>query len=306
MWCIKLEIHLNDHHILYFFDKRVPPAATITPGSTVIFDTLDTSSGCIKNQADLIAYMENRDPDKVNPVTGPVKVEGAEVGDTITVTIEDILLKPPGFIRTFALKDSMGALKEEFSDPQGSIATMEENHLVLDFGIKIPVSPMVGTIGVAPAGEPVSTLEPGDHGGNLDLNEVCKGATVHLPVLVPGGMVALGDIHASMGDGEICGTGVEMGASVRTKIRLNKGIHYPRPWIEYPDKWVSYGHGETLEESVKQAVSDMVNLLQGILKISGTEAYMLVSACGHVGIGQSCFGPIHSTAKVTMEKRSYK
>lgn len=297
-----MEIRLNEKNILYAFDKNVPPAAIIPPGSTVVFDTLDTSSGVIKNNADLKAYIKSRNPDRVNPVTGPVEVEGAELGDTITVTIEDISLKSPGFIRTFDLNDSMGVLKNRFPDHQTSLVSVNKNNLLLDFGVKIPVKPMIGTIGVAPAGNPVRTLDPGTHGGNMDMNEVCKGATVYLPVLVPGGMVSLGDVHASMGDGEICGTGVEISSTVTTKIGLINGRKYPRPWIELPGKWVSYGHGETLEEAVEQAVSDMVNLLQDFLGITGPEAYMLISACGNVGVGQSCFGPICRTAKVIMEK----
>src|SRR5699024_2115848 len=103
-----------------------------------------------------------------------------------------------------------------------SIALIENNSIFFDFGIKIPVRPMIGTIGVAPSKEPVSTLYPGDHGGNMDLNEIHIGSIVYLPVFVRGALLSLGDIHASMGDGEVTGTGVEIGATIHTQIELIK------------------------------------------------------------------------------------
>jgi amidase len=302
MGLIYMAIHLGDDCLIYAFDATARPAATIQPGTTVTFDTLDTSSGVIKSREDVTRYMEIRDPKRVNPATGPVWVEGAEPGDTISVTIEDIILKSPGHVRTFRPQDAMGVLVNRFPDIHITMASVEDQRVTLDFGITIPARPMVGVIGVAPAGEAITTIHPGDHGGNMDIKEIRIGSTVHLPVLVPGGLVSLGDIHANMGDGEVTGTGIEICANVRTRIALIKGKSRPRPWIELPETWISYGHGATLEEAVEQATSDMADILQDFLGITGPEAYMLISACADVGIGQSCAGSIHRTAKVMMQK----
>ena len=144
---------------------------------------------------------------------------------------------------------------------------------------------MIGTIGVAPT-EPITTLSSGVHGGNLDTTDIRPGSKVFLPVLVEGALFGVGDVHATMGDGEVCGTGIECGAEVTIRLDLLKGYTIPRPRIETKNEWMSVASAEGLEKAIKLALLDMVSWLQAEHNLSDEEAYVLVSLVGDVRIGQ--------------------
>jgi amidase len=290
---------IPETNIIYAFDRTAPPAVEIDVGDEVVFATLDTSSGIIKSRENVAHFAAVRRSDRVNPATGPVWVRSAEPGDELLVEIREIRLISPGCVRILTM---MGVLHGEVEAPRAIMAEVAGDRLRLDIGLEIAVRSMVGVIGTAPEGEPVSTLLPGSHGGNMDLKECRPGATVHLPVRVPGALLALGDVHASMGDGEVTGTGVEICAEVTVRVDLNKGAARPRPWLTLPDAWVSYGHAPALEEAVRMATRDMTEILCVQLGIGKEDAYMLISACGDAGIGQACAGDFDRTARVVMPR----
>jgi amidase len=296
-----MSLRISSSHLVYAFDRTTPPAAQVDPGAEVIFETLDTSSGVIKSREDVPHYAAIRRSDRVNPATGPLWVRGAEPGDELRVEIRSIYLISPGCVRILTM---MGLLRGEVQAPDAMMAEAVGDRLVLDIGLEIPARPMVGVIACAPTGDPVSTFHAGPHGGNMDLKECRPGAIVHLPVRVPGALLALGDVHANMGDAEITGTGVEICAEVSVRIELVKGAARARPWITLPDAWVSYGHAPTLEEAIRVATRDMIEILGNQIGVSREEAYMLISACGDVGIGQHCAGEIDRTARVIMPRLS--
>ena len=292
-------IHIPESKVIYAFDRAATPVAEIEAGDEVIFATLDPSAGFIKSHEDIATFAKSRRADRVNPATGPVWIHGAEPGDEIRVQILDIQLRSPGWVR---MPDTMGMLRGEVDTSRSLMATVRGDRLVTHLGIDLPVRPMVGVIGTAPAGDPVGTLHPGPHGGNMDLKECRPGATVHLPVWVPGGLLALGDVHATMGDAEVTGTGVEICAAVTVRVELAKGVARARPWLSLPDAWVSYGHAMVLEDAIRMATRDMTEILGVQLGLSKEDAYLLISACGDVGIGQACAGNIECTARVVMPR----
>jgi amidase len=294
-----VSLRISTEHVVYAFDRTTAPVATIDPEDEVIFETLDTSSGRIKSREDVATYAAVRRADRVNPATGPVWIRGAEPGDEVCVEIHAIDLHSPGCVRILTM---MGLLYGEVEAPRAIMAEVRDDRLLLDIGLEIPLRPMVGVIGTAPAGDAVGTQYPGAHGGNIDLKEYAPGAIVHLPVWVPGGLVALGDVHATMGDAEVTGTGVEICATVRTRIGLAKGAARSRPWLTLPHAWVSYGYAATLEEATRMATRDMTEILSKQLGVGKEEAYMLISACGDVGIGQACAGGFACTARVVMPR----
>jgi len=157
---------------------------------------------------------------------------------------------------------------------------------------------MVGTIGTAPEKGLVYTAHPGSQGSNLDCNVIKPGSRVHLPVNVTGALFALGDVHASMGDGEVSGTGVEIEAEVTTTILLASGQSRNRPWIEADGQIHTLGFGPTLQEAVNMACEGMIEILAERLEISRTEAFMLLSVDGDCHIGQCC-GGLDATAYVS-------
>jgi amidase len=151
--------------------------------------------------------------------------------------------------------------------------------------VRIKPKPMIGTIGVAPD-EAITTLSSGAHGGNLDTTDICIGSKLSLPVFVEGALFGVGDVHACMGDGEVCGTGIECGAEVTIRLSLLPGYSIPRPRIETDKEIMCVASAEGLEQAIRLALADMVVWLHAEKGLTDEEAYMLVSLCGDVRIGQ--------------------
>ncbi len=281
--------------ITYHFGSELAPVVEIEPGETVTFETLDASSGRIARASDIPEYTRARDPRRVNPATGPIAVRGAAPNDELRVEILAIQLEKIGWCR---LTPGAGVMRDEIDRLHGMIFEVVGDDLVCENGIRFPTRPMVGVIGTCPAEGHYPTAEPGPHGGNLDFNDVTAGTVAHLPVFVPGGLLALGDVHASMGDGEVSGTAVEISARVTVRVDLVKGEARARPWFETADAWLTYGTAPDLEDAVRIAVAEMASFLEGRLRISRPEAFLLISARGDVRIGQSARCGIDQTVRV--------
>lgn len=291
---------LTRDHVIYRFSRNIPPVLRIEPGEEVLFETFDTANGWVKTVEDAVDLDRTRDPQRVNPATGPVFIIGAEPGDTLEVDILKITLADQAFTR---LLPGVGILANEVKAPRGRVVKVRDGWIDFGDGITFPARPMVGVLGTAPASGDITTLHPGDHGGNMDLLDVNEGARVYLPVNVPGALFALGDVHASMGDGEATGVALETSAEVQARFSLRKDERISRPWIEQENRWITYGSGPTLEEAIRTATRDMVALLGTKLGLDKEDAFMLVSATGDVRIGQSCFiSGINMTARVVMPK----
>ena len=274
----------------YAFSAATTPVATVSPGDQFVVETHDTSTGRIHRLEDVPEFVRIRDPRKVNPAAGPVFIAGASPGDDLIVEILDIHLQPYGFVRVLA---GAGVLQEGI-DPDGVLmARIDGDHVVLGERMRLPLRPMVGVIGTAPADGVVYTAAPGPQGSNIDVNAVTVGARVHLPVHVPGALLAIGDVHASMGDGEVSGTGIEIAGEVTVRVDLMPGAAPRRPWIETSEAWITTGSGPSLEEAVEMAIEELTHLLIARFGLSRTEAFLLVSAWGDVRIGQWPRGASH-------------
>jgi len=269
--------------LTYEFSATTRPVATVAPGDRFVVETHDTSTGRVHRAEDMPEFVRVRDPLKVNPAAGPVFVEGAAPGDDLVVEILDIRLQPYGFVRVLA---GAGVLREGIEPDGVLMARADGEHLVLGERIRMPLRPMVGVIGTAPADGVIYTAAPGPQGSNIDVNAVTVGARVHLPVHVPGALLAIGDVHASMGDGEVSGTGVEIAGEVTVRVDVVSGAAPARPWIETADDWITTGSGLTLEDAVEMAVEELAGLLMARLELSRTEAFLVISARGDVRIGQ--------------------
>ena len=269
--------------LTYEFSAATRPVATVVPGDRFVVETHDTSTGRVHRAEDMPGFVRVRDPLKVNPAGGPVYVEGASPGDDLIVEILDIRLQPYGFVRVLA---GAGVLQDGIEPDGVLMARVDGEHVVLGERIRIPLRPMVGVIGTAPAEGVIYTAAPGPQGSNIDVNRVTVGARVHLPVQVPGALLAIGDLHASMGDGEVSGTGIEIAGEVTVRVDVVPGAAPARPWIETDDDWITTGSGPSLEDAVEMAVEELTRLLISRLGVSRTEAFLLVSARGDVRIGQ--------------------
>jgi amidase len=276
-------LRISRDQLTYEFSAETTPVATVSPGDHFVFETHDTSTGRIHRVEDVPEFVRIRDPRKVNPAAGPVFIAGASPGDDLIVEILDIRLQLSGFVRVLA---GAGVLQEEIEPDGVLMARIDGEHVVLGERMRLLLRPMVGVIGTAPADGVIYTAAPGPQGSNIDINAVTVGARVHLPVHVPGALLAIGDVHASMGDGEVSGTGIEIAGEVTVRVDLVPSVAPARPWIETDDAWITTGSGPMLEDAVEMAVEEMTRLLMERFTLSRTEAFLLVSARGDVRIGQ--------------------
>ena len=153
-------------------------------------------------------------------------------------------------------------------------------------GWGFPVNPMIGVIGTAPADEEVPTGSPKDHGGNMDTKKIAKGAVLYLPVNVPGANLAVGDVHAAMGDGEVSVTGLEVFGEVDLDLSLEKGASLPCPLLHDGDEVSFLASAETVDGAIHASTGYMHDFLLAKTSLNADEALMLMSLCGHARISQ--------------------
>jgi acetamidase/formamidase len=290
----KHTIHGNHQHLSW--DNARPPAITVAPGDTVEFRDIDATSGQLTAKS-TPKDIGTLDFSLINPIAGPVYMDGAVPGDALKVTL--LSFDPSGWAWT-AIVPGFGLLAEEFTQPALNIWTYEKSFAapaVYGPGARVPLKPFCGTIGVAPA-EPGShsTIPPHNAGGNMDIRDLTVGVDLYLPVRVKGALFSIGDPHAAQGDGEVCGTAIESPMSVTAKFDLIKGanLRFPRfvthgPVTRHLDSKgyeVTTGIGPELMEATRNAVRGMIDLLGRQHGMSPENAYMLCSVCADMRISE--------------------
>jgi amidase len=291
---------LDANEVVYAIDPGAPPRLTLEAPADVTIDTLDARGGRLRRPEDV----ETTAPDygdrfpRTNPATGPIAVLGAEPGDVLTAEILSIDLDDHGYT---LVKPGFGVFADMVERPVARLCPVVNS--MLHFGeLRLPVRPMIGVIGTAPNGEPQGTAYVGSYGGNLDCNLITTGAKVHLPVRVPGALLFVGDVHATMGDGEISGSGFEIGARVRIRLSLTKGGALEWPWLETENLVATLGSAPTFEEASNIAMRAMLRRLMERYSISELEAYMLMSIRGDLRINQACRSPVHVSIRFEFPK----
>lgn len=272
------------------------PAAQIAPGEIVKFQPLD-SSGAQLNPHSTVADIAQLDFAKVNPVAGPVYVDGAEPGDAIKVTLLDFT--PSGWGWTANIP-GFGLLAEDFPEPALHIWKYDPATLAPAMygpGGRVPLKPFCGTIGLAPAEAGThSIVPPRRMGGNMDIRDLSAGTELYLPVEVKGGLFSVGDTHATQGDGEVCGTAIESPCVLTARFDLIKGANLAFPRFTTPGPVARHfdakgyeattGIGPDLMEAAKAAVRGMIDLLCKRYNMAPVEAYMLSSVCADLRISE--------------------
>ncbi len=267
----------------------------VSDGERVIVETKDAFSNLVKSRK---TRFEDLSMDDVNPATGPIEIDGLRAGETLCVSIEKIKCGNKGVVMC---SPELGILMNDVHKSRTMILTVKGNKAKFSEDLWIDLRPHVGVIGVSPAKGEFPTFYPGDFGGNLDTVEVCEGSRVYLPAFVDGGMVAMGDVHASMGDGEVCGTGIEVPAEITAKLSRDQELQLERPMIETRRSWITYAAAKTLDEAAKLATSDMVKFIMGKRCVDFENAYMLASIAADLKISQ-VVDPLMA-AKMEIQKR---
>lgn len=265
---------------IYAFSPDNAPALTVPSGSVVAIDTCDCFADQLQTPADTLASL---DWARINPATGPVFVEGAKPGGVLKVFIESIEVGKQGVMATG--KD-LGVLGDRFEGLTSRIVPFSDGKAVWDDKVSLPLDPMIGVIGVAPAEGSLNCGTPGPHGGNMDNRMIRAGATLYLPVFVEGGLFACGDLHAVMGDGEVCVSGVEVPGTVTVRLEALPALSLKNPVLENDEVFETIASAETLDDAVTAAVGDMADLLVARLPLSLEEVVMLMSATGNAQICQ--------------------
>ena len=274
---------LNADRVIFNFSADCLPVLEVDSGSTVAVETRDAYDRCFKRDPDIQPYLRDRKSRPGNPATGPVFVRGLRPGDGLDVAIERISLGRTGYVAAFP---GIGVLGAEGIVPRLAAFEVRPDGLWYEGQRRIPFRPNVGTIGVAPAAGSIPTLEIGHHGGNLDCNDVTEGTTLHLPVFVPGGLLALGDVHASMGFGEVY-SGVNIDAVVTARVDRVPDAGWERPWFETPAEVMTLGVGARVEDAIEEATRGMTELLQRRVGATLTEAIVLTGAACDIRLGQA-------------------
>ncbi len=272
----------------YLWSRNHKPVLNIKPGDDVFFDINDVSSWQITKDSDA-DVLSSFDDSKLYPLAGPVYVEGAEPGDTLTVDVLDVQNDDFGWS---AVMSGHGLL-EEFSEPYLYKWSLKDRRFAhFEKGIHIPIRPFCGVMEVAPPEEgSFDVMPPGRHGGNMDIRHLTKGSRLELPVLVKGALFSTGDLHAAMGDGEVCVSAVECPGHATFRFSLVKGTKLAWPRFtckaEPPPRkgyHVSTGIGPDLMLASKAAVRNTIDFLTSADGLSREEAYVLCSVAADLRI----------------------
>lgn len=290
----KHTIHADCHH--FCWDRAIPPALHVAPGDTVRMELNDPGGGQITSDthgSDLALL----DFKRVNPVTGPVWIDGAAPGDVLRVDVLDV--EPCGWGWS-ALIPQFGLLAEDFPDPYFVSWDYDPSGripAVLHDAGHVPLNPMIGAVGLAPQTPgPLDILPPRRVGGTMDIRDITAGSAVYLPVEVEGGLLSCGDGHAAQGDGEVCGTGLETSMVVTLRLSLQKRapsmgprLKLPGPVTRHLDRHgydVTTGIGPDLMSGARDAVRAMIDLLCTREKLTPEDAYILCSVAADLRISE--------------------
>ena len=283
-------MRLSSQHRHTVWDSSIEPVLRVAPGSTVEIEVANASGGQLgpdSTAADLLGL----DFSRVNPVTGPISVETAEPGDSLVIEVLDIAVESWGWTANIP---GFGLLSEQFPEPHLRFSTVAEDSVDFLPGIALPALPMIGTIGLAPAGGQVLPMVPPHRqGGNMDIRQVTAGSRLRLPVAVSGGLLSLGDTHAAMGDGEVCGTGIEISSVVTVRIEVAKDDRIPAAVLETDGRaarsgpaLIATGIGPDIWQAARDATGSMIDQLVRRTGLTPVDAYLLASVVADLHVAE--------------------
>ncbi|BAY08650.1 acetamidase/formamidase family protein [Calothrix sp. NIES-2098] len=226
-------------------------------------------------------------------LTGPIYVRDAEPGDVLEVQLDAIAPSlPVGFN---AIRKGWGALPQRFHQPALRFIPLDLENNIAEFpqgsGIKIPLKPFFGILGVATPEISRTSIPPGSYGGNIDNRELQAGSRLFLPIFVAGGLFSIGDGHAAQGDGEVNVTAIETSMNGTIKLTVRKDLHLTTPIAETPTDIITMGFGQTLDEALEKALQNTIEFLERFTYLSSEDAYVLCSLAINFRITQVVNSP---------------
>lgn len=291
-------IHIKRDQFQYAWDNAIPPVATVDSGSVVSIDATDAGGGQLAATS-TVSDIATLDFAKVNPVFGPIAVDGAQVGETLEVEIIDLQPATWGWTANIP---GFGLLADDFPQPLLKISRLAAEVAEFIPGIEIPLQPFCGEMGVAPREPgPLSTIPPSVHGGNMDTRHLTVGTKLYLPVWAPGALFSLGDGHAAQGDGEVCGTAIETPMQVTVRLNRRPDLHLSAPEFRTGGPlaprtnigpfYATDGIGPDLFTAARDATRRMIEYLGREHGMAAEEAYLLCSVVADLKISEIVDAP---------------
>ena len=269
------------------------PVMTAESGEILQFETRDCYNRAVRDPEKSLAEQIKGQPE--NPATGPLYVQGAEPGDALAVDILDIQVADHGVVAV-----GIGPFRKDF--PGAFRILPIQNGTTVLHGLSSPLDPMIGVIGTAVPDREVPTMDAYEGGGNMDSRLIRRGATVWLPVRVPGALLTIGDLHAVMGDGEVAGTGLEVDGVVTVRVRVVKGEQLNWPVTETRDAWYVNSCGDTCDDAIREGYREMARLVAKAYGWSLQDAVMYLTLQCYLESNQACLEP-NNTFRVGVPKR---
>jgi amidase len=276
----------------YVYGPYAEPVLTVRPGDSVEVETRDAFEGKIRSEQDLPTRVLTLP--YVNPQNGPIRIEGAEKGDTLAVRIDRISPRGPQPRGTTCLIPEFGGLvgttatamlNAPLPEIVRKVEVDEATGVRWNERITLPYQPFIGTIGVSPEIEAISSLVPDYYGGNMDLPDMGSGAIAYFPVRRDGALLYVGDCHATQGDGELCGVAIEMHATVRLTVDVIKGWPIGWPRLETAELVMAIGSGRPMEDAARIAYRELIRWMQADWGWDPLEAYLFLTQAGRVRLG---------------------
>jgi acetamidase/formamidase len=284
------------------WNRALPPRLRIAPGDTVSLECVDASGAQVRPGMTVAEYA-GIDRERIHALTGPIHVEGAQAGDVLQVDVLQVAHKGWGWS---SVVTGLGFLKQRFAEPYLFHWQLEDAMTRSLSPAIVPLRPFCGVMGVAPAedGE-FRTRPPGIFGGNMDVRELCAGATLYLPVLNSGALFSAGDAHAAQGDGEVCINGIECPADVSLRFHLHKSQTLAGPLVESAapakpgtgsEAWMVVESATDVATAARAATSRMIDLLADRWGFTEIHAYLLCSVAMRLQLSQVVNEPMFTVS----------
>ena len=273
---------LSSERYITAFSKSAAPVLCVSDGATVRIAAKDCYMDNLRAENDPRCAAKGP-AIGCNPASGPIFVEGAQPGDTLKC---EILAIDVGEYASMRISNRGGLMADRVTAPIVRCIPLRDGYAELA-GVRMPLDPMIGVIGVAPEGEDVDTESPGAHGGNMDTRHIRAGSTLYLPVAAEGALFALGDVHARMGDGEICICGLECPAEVTVRLSVVHGKREKWPMLkDESNRWYAVASAADLDEAAKLSADAMMDFIEKRVTIDHNELILLMSLVCHLEISQ--------------------
>ncbi len=305
------DTYMTEHHLSAEpthsrWNRALPPRLTIEAGDTVHLECVDSSGAQVRPGMTLREYL-GIDRNKIHALTGPVAVKGAEPGDVLQIDVLEVAHKGWGWT---SVVEGLGFLKQRFFEPHLFLWELDRDVSRSLAPAVVPLRPFCGVMGVAPAedGE-FRTRPPGIFGGNMDVRELCSGATLYLPVQNHGALFSVGDAHAAQGDGEVCINGIECPVDATLRFHLHKQRRLAGPLIDSAPRvsqdtetaWIVVESAPDATHAAREATLRMIDLLVDRWEFSAVHAYLLCSVALHLKFSQVVNEPMF-TVSASMPK----